>query len=76
MSSASSASRTDRPEAEPPATGTGTGTGTGQPAGPLPPGSPAAVAAGCRCSVLANAAFRCGSSAEPLLDPACPLDHG
>ena len=74
MSSASSASRTDRPEAEPPATGTGTG--TGQPAGPLPPGSPAAVAAGCRCSVLANAAFRCGSSAEPLLDPACPLDHG
>ncbi|WP_433781678.1 hypothetical protein ACQPX6_17970 [Actinomycetospora sp. CA-101289] len=43
---------------------------------PLAPGSPAAVDAGCRCSVLANAAYRCGAAAEPLLDPACPLDHG
>lgn len=43
---------------------------------PLPPGSPAAVAAGCRCSVLANAAFRCGASGEPLVDPTCPLEHG
>jgi hypothetical protein len=43
---------------------------------PLAPGSPAAVEAGCRCSVLANAAYRCGAAPEPLLDPACPLDHG
>jgi hypothetical protein len=43
---------------------------------PLPPGSPAAVAAGCRCSVLANAAYRCGAAGEPLLDPSCPLEHG
>ncbi|MDF2975690.1 MAG: hypothetical protein K0S40_418 [Actinomycetospora sp.] len=43
---------------------------------PFPPGGPAAVAAGCRCSVLANAAYRCGAAAEPLLDPACPLEHG
>jgi hypothetical protein len=42
----------------------------------LPPGSPAAVAAGCRCSVLANAAYRCGAAGEPLLDPSCPLEHG
>ncbi len=42
---------------------------------PLPPGSPAAVAAGCRCSVLANAAYRCGATGEPLLDPSCPLEH-
>jgi len=42
---------------------------------PVLPGSPAAVEAGCRCSVLANAAFRCGASQEPLIDPTCPVEH-
>jgi hypothetical protein len=40
------------------------------------PGSAEAVAAGCSCSVLANAGYRIGVDAAPLLDPGCPLDHG
>ena len=40
------------------------------------PGSAEAVAAGCSCSVLANAAYRIGVDNAPLLDPACPLEHG
>ena len=39
------------------------------------PGSAEAVAAGCSCSVLANAGYRIGADATPLLDPTCPLDH-
>lgn len=37
------------------------------------PGSPAAVASGCRCSVLANASYRVGATSAPLPDPACDL---
>lgn len=60
-----------------------TGTGDGTPAaetpvgppltGPDAPGSPAAVGLGCRCSVLANAAFRTGAAERPLVDPACAM---
>ncbi|MDD7939509.1 hypothetical protein PHK61_13885 [Actinomycetospora lutea] len=42
----------------------------------LLPGSPAARAAGCGCSVLANAAYRCGASASPLIEATCPIAHG
>ncbi|HSK58122.1 MAG TPA: hypothetical protein VK935_03615 [Actinomycetospora sp.] len=61
--------RTDPPSGEPAAS-------QAPATAPSPPGSPAAVAAGCRCSVLANAAYRCGAAGEPLLDPSCPLEHG
>lgn len=40
------------------------------------PGSPDAVAEGCCCSVLANAAYRCGGFEKPVIDPHCPVDHG
>lgn len=38
------------------------------------PGGRAALARGCVCSVLANAAFRAGSGDEPpLIEPGCPV---
>jgi hypothetical protein len=39
----------------------------------LAPGGPRAVARGCLCSILANAAYRAGAAEEPLVDPRCPL---
>lgn len=40
----------------------------------MAPGGPSALASGCVCSVLANAAYRAGASDEPpLIDPHCPL---
>jgi hypothetical protein len=69
------AARTDPPPCEPSAGAPAPAEAPAKAQAPLPPGSPAAVAAGCRCSVLANAAYRCGAG-EPLLDPSCPLEHG
>ncbi|MGE3286201.1 MAG: hypothetical protein AB7J32_08870 [Pseudonocardia sp.] len=46
---------------------------TGRPDPHLAPGGPRAVARGCLCSVLANAAYRAGAADEPLVDPRCPL---
>lgn len=40
------------------------------------PGGPVAVARGCRCSTLANAAYRAGAQNHPLVDPECPLHRG
>lgn len=38
------------------------------------PGGRAALARGCTCSVLANAAHRTGVPGEqPFVDPACPV---
>jgi hypothetical protein len=65
----STAPRTDT------APGTPSSAAPGHSEDPVLPGSPAAVDAGCRCSVLANAAFRCGASQEPLIDPTCPVAH-
>ena len=40
----------------------------------MAPGGRAALARGCTCSVLANAAFRVGVSYESLdIDPDCPI---
>lgn len=40
------------------------------------PGGRAALARGCLCSVLANAAFRAGSGDQPaLIEPGCPVHH-
>lgn len=40
----------------------------------MAPGAQAAVAQGCTCSVLANAAFRADAPGEtPFIDPRCPL---
>jgi hypothetical protein len=39
----------------------------------LAPGGPRAIAQGCVCSVLANAAYRAGQSDEPCVDPRCRL---
>lgn len=39
------------------------------------PGSPAALARGCLCSVLANASYRVGQALTPVIDPRCPV-HG
>lgn len=40
----------------------------------MAPGGQAAVAQGCTCSVLANAAFRADAPGEiPFIDPRCPL---
>lgn len=41
--------------------------------GDMAPGGPRAVAMGCLCSVLANAAYRAHADAEPFLDPTCPV---
>ena len=65
--------------AEPdPHLGTDVGPDPTAPAGAaiLLPGSPAARAAGCGCSVLANAAYRCGASTSPLIETTCPVAHG
>jgi hypothetical protein len=43
------------------------------PANDMAPGGPRAKARGCRCSVLANAAFRSGRTAEPTVDPRCEM---
>ncbi|MFC5139906.1 hypothetical protein ACFPK1_16825 [Actinomycetospora rhizophila] len=61
-----------------PRPGTDVGPGPSAPAGAaiLLPGSPAARAAGCGCSVLANAAYRCGASTSPLIEATCPVAHG
>lgn len=37
------------------------------------PGGPRAVAEGCLCSVLANAAYRARADLEPIIDPRCPV---
>ena len=37
------------------------------------PGAPDAATQGCRCSVLANAAYRDGAAEEPLIDPPCEI---
>lgn len=37
------------------------------------PGGPDAVVQGCKCSVLANAAYRAGEAEEPLIDPICEV---
>lgn len=42
----------------------------------MAPGGPRAVARGCLCSILANAAYRAGAADEPLVDPRCPLHSG
>ncbi|SHL19638.1 hypothetical protein SAMN05443637_120137 [Pseudonocardia thermophila] len=42
----------------------------------MAPGGPRALAAGCVCSVLANAAYRAGAAEEPCLDPRCVLHAG
>ena len=39
----------------------------------MAPGGPGAVARGCLCSVLANAAFRARAEVEPFVDPRCPV---
>ena len=40
----------------------------------LAPGGHVAVSHGCRCSVLANAAFRSGAPSErPFVDPRCEV---
>ena len=41
----------------------------------MAPGGPQALARGCRCSVLANAAYRTRATDQPFVDPCCPL-HG
>lgn len=41
----------------------------------MAPGGPRAMAQGCLCSVLANAAYRAGADESPCIDPRCPL-HG
>ncbi|TCK21257.1 hypothetical protein [Pseudonocardia endophytica] len=43
------------------------------PASDMAPGGPRAKSRGCRCSVLANAAFRSGQSDEPAVDPRCEM---
>ena len=40
----------------------------------MTPGSRAALAQGCSCSALGNAAYRAGGPSEtPFIDPRCPL---
>lgn len=39
----------------------------------MAPGGPRAMAEGCLCSVLANAAYRAGADEAPCIDPRCPL---
>lgn len=39
----------------------------------MAPGGPRAMAQGCLCSVLANAAYRAGAEDAPCIDPRCPL---
>jgi len=43
------------------------------PSDDLAPGGPRAIARGCLCSVLANAAFRAGQADNPCVDPRCRL---
>lgn len=43
------------------------------PSSDLAPGGPRALAQGCLCSVLANAAYRAGQADEPCVDPRCTL---
>jgi hypothetical protein len=39
----------------------------------MAPGGPRALAGGCICSVLANAAYRAGVVEDACVDPRCPL---
>ncbi|WP_285659276.1 hypothetical protein [Actinomycetospora sp. NBRC 106375] len=70
MSSTEPSTEPEAPPGRPPAPASGTST-PAPAAAPLLPGSPAARAAGCACSVLANAAYRCGASTSPLIEPTC-----
>ena len=45
----------------------------GAPGRDMAPGGPRAMAQGCLCSVLANAAYRAGADEAPCIDPRCPL---
>lgn len=45
----------------------------GAPGRVMAPGGPRAMAYGCLCSVLANAAYRAGAEEAPCIDPRCPL---
>jgi len=49
------------------------GSARSDPGGEPAPGGPQAIAHGCVCSVLANAAYRAGQAREPCIDPLCQL---
>jgi hypothetical protein len=53
--------------------GTSAAAAGGAPGRDMAPGGPRAMAHGCLCSVLANAAYRSGADEAPIVDPRCPL---